>query len=358
MLRSLLLASAAAAAVVAAAAPARAFDGVAVSIKPLHSLVSAVMEGVGEPSLVVRGAGSEHVHSLRPSDARALETASVIFRVGEGMETFLNAPLKTLAGKATVVSLEDAPGLTKLDFREGGPFEAHAHGDESGHDGHDHDANAHDHGHDADDDGDGGHDHDAHAGDSHAHEIHAEETHAHDGHDHEEHDLHVWLDPVNAKVMVAEIARVLAEADPENATRYLANAQAYSGRLDALVEEVDATVAPVRDRPSIVFHDAYQYFEKRFGVNVVGSITVSPEAMPGAQRLSLIRDKVKELGAACVFSEPQFEPRLVSVVTEGTSARTGVLDPLGADLADGPDLYPALIRNLAGSLVACLSDAG
>lgn len=350
MLRSLLLASAAAAAVVAASAPARALDGVAVSIKPLHSLVSAVMEGVGEPSLVVRGAGSEHVHSLRPSDARALETASVVFRVGEGMETFLNAPLKTLAGKATVVSLEDAPGLTKLDFREGGPFEAHAHGDGSGHDGHDHDAHAHthDHGHDADDDGDDGHDHDAHAG----------ETHAHDGHAHEEHDLHIWLDPVNAKAMVAEIARVLGEADPENAARYLANAQAYSGRLDALVDEVDATVAPVRDRPSIVFHDAYQYFEKRFGLNVAGSITVTPDVLPGAQRLAAIRARVEELGAVCVFSEPQFEPKLVSVVTEGTGARTGVLDPLGAGIADGPDLYIALIRNLGRSFTECLSRPG
>ena len=163
---------------------------------------------------------------------------------------------------------------------------------------------------------------------------------------------------MNARAMVAEIARVLAEADPDNAARYAGNAAAYAARLDALVAETAAAVEPVKARPAIVFHDAYQYFEKRFGLNVVGSITVSPEVLPGAQRLSAIRDKVKELGAVCVFSEPQFEPKLVSVVTEGTDARTGVLDPLGAEIADGPDLYATLIRDLGRSFATCLSQAG
>lgn len=320
-LRQFLAASAAAvAALVAAAPPAAALDGVVASIKPVHSLVAAVMEGTGRPALIVRGSGSEHMHSLRPSDAEALAKASVVFRIGEKMETFLNAPLETLAGGARVVSLEDAPGLTRLGFREGGPFEAHDHGDD-------------------------------------AHDHHDQDDHDHDHDDHEAYDLHIWLDPLNARAMVAEIARILGEADPDNAARYVANAQDYSARLDALAGEIEATVAPVRDRPAIVFHDAYQYFEKRFGIDVVGSLTVSPEVMPGAQRLSQIRDKVRELDAACVFSEPQFEPRLVQVVIEGTNARTGVLDPLGADIADGPDLYPTLMRNLAASLAACLSGA-
>ena len=327
---------------VPAAVPAHAFDGVVASIKPVHSLVAAVMEGVGEPALIVRGAGSEHVHALRPSDAEALENARFVFRIGEGMETFLNGPLATLAAGARVVSLEDAPGLNRLAQREGGPFEAHDH----------------DHGHDHDhDDGEAareGHDHDGHDHDGHAHQ----DDHGHDDHSHGEYDLHIWLDPANARAMVAEIARALGEADPDNAARYAANAQGYSARLDALVEELRATVEPVRDRPSIVFHDAYQYFEKRFGLNVAGSITVSPEVLPGAQRLSEIRDKVRELGAVCVFSEPQFEPRLVSVVTEGSDARTGVLDPLGAALADGPELYPELMRGLARSFADCLSQTG
>lgn len=324
-----------------AALPAHALDGVVASIKPVHSLVSAVMEGTGEPALIVRGSGSEHVHSLRPSDADALERATVVFRIGEGMETFLNGPLKTLATDARVVSLGRAPGLEMLPFREGGPFEAHSHDDE---DGHDHDHDGHSHGSRSDD---------------HAHEHdHDHEAHAGEGHAHPDHDLHFWLDPVNARAMVAEIARVLGEVDPGNAGHYAGNAEAYLARLDALIAETAATVEPVKTRPAIVFHDAYQYFEKRFGLNVAGSITVSPEVLPGAQRLSQIREKVKELGAVCVFSEPQFEPKLVSVVTEGTDARTGVLDPLGAEIADGPDLYVTLIRNLGRSFADCLAQAG
>ena len=318
------LAAATAALLASTSFAAHAFDGVVASIKPVHSLVSAVMQGVGEPALIVRSTGSEHVYALRPSDARALEAAKLVFWVGPGMETFLDDAIDTLATGAEVVALGDAPGLATLPFREGGPFEAHEHGDD-----HDHDhAGHHDH-----DDGD------------------------HDGHAHAAHDLHVWLDPMNAKVLVATIENRLSEADPANAARYRANAEAYAQRLDTLVNEVEAEVAPVRDRPVVVFHDAYQYFEKRFGINVVGSITVSPEVIPGAQRVAEIRAKVRELGAACVFAEPQFEPKLVSVVTEGTDARTGVLDPLGADLADGPDLYLDLIRNLATSLTACLREA-
>lgn len=296
--------------------PVWALDGVVASIKPVHSLVSAVMKGVGEPVLIVRGGGSEHAHSLRPSDARALERASVVFRIGEGMETFLNAPLEALAGGARVISLDDAPGLIKLNFRDGGLFEEHLHEDED--------------------------------------EAHG----THDAHDADVHDLHIWLDPLNAQAMVAYIAQILSDADPQNAAHYLANAQAYSQRLDNLMVEIEATVRPVRQRPAIVFHDAYQYFESRFEVNVVGSITVSPDVAPGAQRLTEIRDKVRELHAACVFSEPQFQPRLVAVVMEGTQARTGVLDPLGVEIADGPDLYITLMRNLAGSFAACLADAG
>ncbi|TKT69136.1 zinc ABC transporter substrate-binding protein ZnuA [Aquamicrobium sp. LC103] len=299
---------------------AHALDGVVASIKPVHSLVSAVMEGVGEPTLIVRGTGSEHVYSLRPSDAAALEQASVIFWVGHEMETFLDNPIKTLGGGAKVVALEDTRGLVKLKFREGGPFEAHDHGDGHGHDdGHDHE-----------------HDH---------------------GHHHGEHDLHFWLDPDNAKLMLDEIERTLAEADPDNAERYTANAAAYATRIDELSTEIEAELGPVKDRPVVVFHDAYQYFETKFGLNVVGSITVSPEVMPGAQRVSEIKAKIEELDAACVFAEPQFEPRLVSVVTEGTNAKTGVLDPLGADLTDGPELYLGLIRDMAGSLKDCLGNA-
>ncbi|MEX4006065.1 zinc ABC transporter substrate-binding protein ZnuA [Neoaquamicrobium sediminum] len=317
--------------------PAWALDGVVASIKPVHSLVAAVMEGVGEPELLVKGAASPHAYALRPSEARALERAKVVFWVGEGMETFLAGPLETLGGNARVVELVKAHDLVELDFREGGPFEAHDHGD---HEGHDH---AHD-----DDDDEADHD----GGDDHAHE-----GHGHEGHDHGAIDMHLWLDPSNAKAFVHEIEEALSAADPDNAATYEANADALNEKLDALIAETDAALAPVRGRGFVVFHDAYQYFENRFDIQAAGSITVSPDAIPGAQRLTDIRAKVAELGATCIFAEPQFEPRLISVVAEGTQARTGVLDPLGADLEDGPELYFELIRNLTTSLTTCLAGA-
>ncbi|MFB9947332.1 zinc ABC transporter substrate-binding protein ZnuA [Rhizobium puerariae] len=294
---------------------------VVVSIKPVHSLVASIMKGVGEPKLIVEGAASPHTFSLKPSDAAAIEKADVIFWVGPGFEAFLEKPLEALASSAAVIELEDAPGLEKLPFREGGAFEAHDH---------------------------------EHEGEE-AHE-HAEAGHAdHDSHHHEDFDTHLWLDPMNAKAMAAEIEKTLVEADPANAALYQANAAALLKRIDDLDAELKTALQPVKDRPFIVFHDAYQYFEHRYGVSVAGSITVSPETMPGAERVKQIHKKVSELGATCVFAEPQFEPKLVRVVTEGTSARSGTLDPEAATLKEGPDLYFELMRGLAGSMKNCLS---
>lgn len=336
--RSLLLASAFMA-VLGNAASAAERTGIVVSIKPLHSLVAAVMQGVGEPTLIVQGAGSEHAYSLKPSDAKAIENAKVIFWAGPSMETFLDKSIDTLGDGAKVVALGDADGLTKLKFREGGPFEAHDHG----HEGHSHDHDAHDHSAEA-----GSHD-----GHDHANEA-AEKAHEHE-HEHGAYDLHFWLDPQNGKVLVGDIAKVLSENDPDHAVQYEKNAADYAEKLDALTKDIDNELQPVKDKPFIVFHDAYQYFENRFGVKAVGSITVSPEKAPGAARIKDIHEKIKSLGAVCVFSEPQFEPKLVNTVIDGTDAKTGVLDPLGAELKNGPDLYPQLIRNLADSLKGCLS---
>ena len=340
-LKSLLLASAFMT-VVSGAAFAAEREGVVVSIKPLHSLVSAVMQGVGEPKLIVQGAGSEHSYNLKPSDAKAIEGAKVIFWAGPSMETFLDKPIDTLGEGAKVVALGETDGLTKLKFREGGPFEAHDHG----HEGHDHGAEAHSH---------DGHDHKHDDGHDHKH-AHADAS-GEAGHDHHhgEFDLHFWLDPQNGKVLVGSIAKVLSESDPEHTAQYEKNAADYADKLDALNKDIETELQPVKDKPFIVFHDAYQYFENRFGVKAAGSITVSPERAPGAGRIKDIHEKIKSLGAVCVFSEPQFEPKLVNTVIDGTDAKTGVLDPLGAELKDGPDLYPQLIRNLADSLKNCLS---
>ena len=304
---------------VGTAATAADAPKVVVSIKPIHSLVAAIMQGVGTPDLIVDGAASPHTYALKPSNARSLQEAKVVFWVGPGMEAFLQKPLAALGSNATIVELDDAPGITKLKFREGGAFEPHDDGDE--------------------------------------HEASDDHAHGHN-HDHGEFDTHLWLDPHNAKAMVSEITTSLVAADPANALTYQANQKALNDKLDALDTEIASTLAPVKDKPFIVFHDAYQYFEHRYGVRVSGSITVSPETIPGAQRVAEIHSKVADLGATCVFAEPQFEPKLVNVVLEGTSAKSGTLDPEAATLPQGPDLYFDLMRGIASSLKACLSAQG
>lgn len=294
-----------------------AVPNVVASTKPVHSLVAAVMAGVGEPGLIVKGSASPHTYSLRPSDAAALENADIVFWTGHGMELFLADALDTLSTKAETVELADADGITLLPVREGGAFEHHSHGDE-----------------------------------------HAEEGHEHEEHDHAheegEGDMHFWLDPENAKLMVTDIAKVLSAADPDNAAKYNANAETEIAALGALESEIKASLVGVKEKPFIVFHDAYQYFEKRFGLDVAGSITVSPEVMPGAARVDQLRTKVQELGATCVFAEPNFEPTIVKTIIEGTNAKAGVLDPEGSALTEGPDLYANLLRGLASGLVDCL----
>jgi zinc transport system substrate-binding protein len=312
---------------------------VVASIKPVHSLVANVMQGIGEPVLLVKGTGSEHSYSLRPSQARALEQAEVVFWVGETMETFLTKPLRALAGNATVIELGDVPDLTLLATREGGMWEAHEHGDGNVGQDVDHRAREHAEQHEAE--------HDQGAAD---HEAAAD-------HGRGETDMHIWLDPGNAKALAAAIATALSDADPSNASIYQANAERLSKRLDELEGSLQGRLATVADRPYVVFHDAYQYFEHRYALNAIGAITINPTVRPSAQRLGEIQEQLEQLDAACVFAEPQFEPTLVNTVIEGTNAQTGVLDPLGAALEVGPDQYFQLMNTLADSLVNCLGTA-
>jgi len=293
---------------------------VVASIKPIHSLVSAVAQGIGEPILLVKGAGSPHTYSLKPSQAKELQQADIVFWMGRDLEAFLENSIDNIATNSIVVPLMESNELAKLNFREGGAFEDHGHDD---------------HGHDK-------------------HDDHKD----HDEHDDHGAEPHVWLDPINAIVLVEEIKKALISADPKNKPTYEANAKSTIYNLNELIEEIDAELKPVKGRGYIVFHDAYQYFENRFGVSAVGSITVSPEVLPGAERIRELQNKVKELDATCVFSEPQFKPKLVTTVTENTNAGTGVLDPLGASINDGPQLYFTLIRNMASSLKKCLMQAG
>lgn len=294
---------------------------VVVTIKPIHSLVAAVMAGVGEPKLLITGAADEHSYALRPSDAHDLAAADIVFWVGPLLETFMPQPLATLASGARSVRLMDAQGLNLLPARQGGAWEAHDQG--TG------DAGAPPQGRTA------------------APQVNPGVVY----------NAHIWLDPDNAKVLVQVIAAALAEADPQDAAIYRANAAATLQRLEKLDAALAEELGDLRQRPFIVFHDAYPYFENRYGLSAVGSVTLRPEIQPGARRLRELRAKILALGAVCVFGEPQFEPRLVQTLINGTAARTGTLDAIGAALQPGPDLYFALLQSLADHLRACLGNA-
>lgn len=289
------------------ATTAAAQPRVATSVLPLQSLAAGVMAGIGEPTMLVSSAGTPHSYSLRPSEARLLNEATIVFWIGPEYETFLVKPIGALGGQSKVVPLMKASGVTPLPAREGGTWDSH------------------------------GHDH------KHTHKPGVVEL-----------DAHVFLDTANAKAMVTAMARALGEADAANRERYEANAQTTRQRIDALDSELRALLEPVRGVPYIVFHDGYQYFEKRYGLNAVGSITVSPERTPGARRLGEIRRKIERLKAACVFGEPQFETGFVRTVSEGTKARIGLLDYIGIDQSPGPDAYFGMMRGLGRSLTACL----
>jgi zinc transport system substrate-binding protein len=288
---------------------------VVASIAPVHSLVAGVMAGVGEPELLIPAGISEHTASLKPSQAEALAKANAVFWIGPELEAFLSKPLATLAVGAKVVELFEAEGVTKLSLREGDDFEAHEDQE----------------------------DHAAESGE-----------HVQEGEHGEKYDAHIWLDPRNAQAMLGTIVTTLARLDPEHAPQYRANGKAMSVRIEEVSTEIEQQLEPVLGKGFIVFHDAYAYFENRFGLNAAGSIMVNPETMPGAARISEIRGKIEALGATCVFAEPQYNPAVASVVIEGTSARTATLDPVGAAITPGPDQYPQLLRQLAGSLRECL----
>jgi len=314
--------------------PANAELKVVTSIKPIHSLASYLMDGIGKPELIVDGYASPHGFSMKPSHAKMLQNADLIFWVGEDLENFLEKPLKSIAKKAEKIELIEIKGLNVLKFRERNIFDEHDHG----HDDHDKKEDDHD-----------DHDHDDH-GKKEEHDDHDDHD-GHEGHAHGEFDPHIWLDTMNAKAMLNEMAEHLIENDPKNEAKYKSN-------LDKALKDIDKLTIEVMTElnnsvSSIVFHDAYQYFEKRFNVNVLGAFTVNTDVMPGAEQLAEIREIIEHDKVACVFSEPQFNPDIINAVAKDMKIKTGVLDPLGATLDSGKDLYFKLIRNMSASFKGC-----
>ena len=283
---------------------------VVTSIKPIHSLAAYVMDGVGKPNVIVDGYNSPHGFSLKPSHAKMIENADLIIWVGEDLEAFLEKPLDSIAKKATKVELMDLKGIKKLKFREKNIFE--------GHDDHGHKKDKHD---------------------------------DHEGHAHGEHDPHIWLDPMNAKVIIKEITNQLVKLDSANSAKYKANSREAISDIDALTKSIKKDLN--KNSRVVVFHDAYQYFENRFGIKVLGALTVNTDVLPGAEQLAEIREVIEHEKVNCIFSEPQFNPSIIKTIAKDTNIKTGVLDPLGATIDKGKGMYSELLKNMSSSFKGC-----
>ena len=285
---------------------------VVTSIKPIHSLVSYIMDGVGKPDVIVDGYNSPHGFSLKPSHAKMLENADLVIWVGEDLEAFLEKPLQTIAKKAKNIELMDLKGIKKLEFREKNIFEGHENHKE--------------------------------------HDDHKEKD-GHESHAHGQHDPHVWLDPINAKVFIKEITKQLIKLDSANSSIYISNSKKALAEIDKLIKDIKSNLK--KDLRFVVFHDAYQYFENRFGIQVLGALTVNTDVVPGAEQLSGIREIIEHEKVNCLFSEPQFNPAIIKSIAKDTNVKTGILDPLGSELDKGKNLYFNLLKNMSSSFKGC-----
>jgi len=260
------------------------------------------MGNKGKLDLILEGTASPHSFTLKPSHAKMLENADAIFWIDKDLESFLEKPLKSIPKKAKVIHLMDLSSLEIHKFREKNIY--------------------------------GGHD------------------------DHDDHqtkdDVHIWLSPDNAIKIINKANKVLSLYYPQNAKIYNENSKIMIDKIKKLKTELDKELAPIKDKPYVVFHDAYQYFEKAFGLNAVGSIALEGDIASSPKQVSYIKEKIVKLKASCVFQEPQFDSKLVKIVVEGTNAQIGTLDPLGVGIKDEKDFYLQLLRNMAKSLKECL----
>ena len=289
---------------------------VVASIKPIHSLVAAVMGDIGTPHLLLEAPTSAHHFTLKPSQARSLQAADIVFWVGPTMEQPLTKALATLAPQAQTLPLIESAGLVLINFDEVAP--AHEKRD---------------------------------------HEKHGLEKHdKHDEHaKHDDHLInpHIWLDPQNAKIMLGVIAARLAKADPENASTYAANADLMAARLATLETDITSQLASYSAARFLVLHDAHVYFERRFGLRNYGAITTEPDVMPTASRVKALRDELREHHFDCIFTEPFLGQKAVALIAEGSKVSIGTLDPIASNLPAGAQLYPDLLISYAKALQSC-----
>lgn len=342
---------------------------VVTDIPPVHSLVALVMGDLGEPELLLPPGSSPHGHQMRPSEARALNAAELLFWIGPAQSPWLEKAAESIGNDLTSVRLMSLDGTL---LRVGGHDHDHDHDEdhaETDHDDHEHgedhaeaDHDDHDHAHDEDhaEAGHGDHDHaheDDHAEAGHDDHDHAhEEDHAeagHDDHGHDGTDPHVWLNPDNAQIWLPVIAAQLAEADPENAATYTANAEAAMADLAALTAELEEKLSGIT-APYVVYHDAYGYFTDRFDLPAAGTIADGEAVPAGARSIADLQASAQTQEVRCLFTEPQFNSKTALNLAETLGAQVGTLDPIGTSLDPGAGLYAVLLTDLADELASCL----
>ena len=302
--------------------------GVITTIQPINALVNAVIGNTGGSTLLIPSEVSPHEFKLKPSDVKKMQDGNIIFYISNHLESSITKVFKNLPKNIKIVNLMEETGINHLAIRDNEAWERHDH-----HDDHDKHAKKDD-------------DHDDH-------DKHAKKDDDHDDHEKED-DVHIWLDPDNAIKIIQKVNKELSLLFPENSQIYNKNATNIINKITELKSELKEELLSIKDKPYIVFHDAYQYFEKVFGLNAVGSIALEDDVATSPKQISYIRNKIIKSNVSCVFQEPQFDSKLVKTVVEGTDAKIGTLDPLGVDIANKKDFYLQLLRNMSKSLKECL----
>ncbi|MDB2697112.1 zinc ABC transporter substrate-binding protein [Alphaproteobacteria bacterium] len=333
--------------------------GVISTIQPINSLVSAVIGNTGKSTTIIPSEQSPHDFKLKPSDVKVLQNGNIIFYVSNHLESSITKVFKNLPKNIKLINLMEESGVNHLAIRDNDAWERHDHHGHDDHDDHDKHGKKHDDHDDHDKHGkkhDDHDDHDKHGKKHDDHDDHDKHGKKHDDHDdHEkEDDVHVWLSPDNAIKIVQKVNKVLSLYFPENSKIYNDNTTKFIDKIRNLKMELVKELSPIKNKPYIVFHDAYQYFEKTFELNAVGSVALEGDIASSPKQISLIKDKIVKSKALCVFQEPQFDSKLVKIVVEGTDAKIGTLDPLGVNISENKDFYLQLITNMAKSLKECL----
>ena len=289
--------------------------GVITTIQPINALVNAVIGNTGGSTLLIPSEVSPHEFKLKPSDVKKLQDGNIIFYISNHLESSITKVFKNLPKNIKIVNLMEETGINHLAIRDNEAWERHDHHDD--------------------------------------HDKHAKKDDDHDDHEKED-DVHIWLDPDNAIKIIQKVNKELSLLFPENSQIYNKNATNIINKITELKSELKEELLSIKDKPYIVFHDAYQYFEKVFGLNAVGSIALEDDVATSPKQISYIRNKIIKSNVSCVFQEPQFDSKLVKTVVEGTDAKIGTLDPLGVDIANKKDFYLQLLRNMSKSLKECL----